>query len=225
MYCTCGFWAIFQISGNTTYQESAAPRFSKPARSIPLKILCDPSSVAHVWPFEGRPKVECYNFEMPKKPSASSDSTSKKESTRTVELVHIQIGLFEFRARFEAQNAPQTCALFKTLLPFKKKIIQARWSGDAGWIPLGDFRHRLKPENLTSHPAPGEILLYAFGQSEPEILFPYGGCMFSSKVGQLAGNHFLTIVEGRERLAALGRQILWEGAQDVSIISDGIFKS
>ncbi|MEP7344765.1 MAG: DUF3830 domain-containing protein, partial [Gemmatimonadaceae bacterium] len=29
------------------------------------------------------------------------------------------------------------------------------------------------------------------------------------------GNHFLTIVEGREQLAELGRRVLWEGAQGV----------
>ena len=29
-------------------------------------------------------------------------------------------------------------------------------------------------ENHTSHPAPGEILLYPGGFSETEILFPYG---------------------------------------------------
>ena len=34
-------------------------------------------------------------------------------------------------------------------------------------------------------------------------------------MGQLAANHFLTIVEGREHLRALGTRTLWEGAQDV----------
>ena len=33
------------------------------------------------------------------------------------------------------------------------------------------------------------------GYSESELLIPYGGTDFSSKVGQLTGNHFLTIVE------------------------------
>jgi hypothetical protein len=34
-------------------------------------------------------------------------------------------------------------------------------------------------------------------------------------MGQLAGNHFLTLVEGTEHLQALGKKVLWEGAQDV----------
>jgi hypothetical protein len=39
--------------------------------------------------------------------------------------------------------------------------------------------------------------------------------MFSSKVGQLSANHFLTIVKGVEQLPEMGRRVLWEGAQDI----------
>jgi hypothetical protein len=35
-------------------------------------------------------------------------------------------------------------------------------------------------------------------------------------MGQLAGNHFATIVEGGEQLEELGRVVLWEGAQPIS---------
>jgi hypothetical protein len=133
--------------------------------------------------------------------------------------VRITAGPFQFVARFEEENAPQTCAAFKKLLPFRNKIIQARWSGEADWIPLGDFQVGVGFENHTSHPAPGEILLYPGGYSETEILFPYGNTMFASKLGQLAGNHFLTIVEGRENLRELGRLVLWEGAQDIAFES------
>jgi hypothetical protein len=59
------------------------------------------------------------------------------------------------------------------------------------------------------------VLWYPGGFSETELLFPYGATMFASKLGQLAGNHFLTIVEDREQLRELGRMVLWLGAQDI----------
>ena len=49
--------------------------------------------------------------------------------------------------------------------------------------------------------------------SETELLFPYGQTTFASKFGPLEGNHVLTIVDGAERLAELGRRVMWEGAQ------------
>ena len=127
----------------------------------------------------------------------------------------ISAGPFDFTAEMEENDAPNTCAAFKKLLPFRNQVIHVRWSGEAIWIPLGDFKTRAGYENHTSHPSRGDILLYPGGISETEILLAYGSTCFSSKMGQLAGNHFLTFVEGRENLTELGRLVLWEGAQDI----------
>ena len=90
-----------------------------------------------------------------------------------------------------------------------------RWSGEGCRIPLGELDLGLTYENHTSFPAPGDIIVYPGGISETEILLAYGGVRFASKVGQLAGNHFLTITGGRENLLKLGKMTLWEGAQDI----------
>ena len=128
-------------------------------------------------------------------------------------MIRITAGPLRFRARFE-EKAPLTVAAFRKLLPYRQRIIHARWSGEAGWIPLGDFRLGVGEEHATSTPAPGQILFYPGGISETEILFPYGVSRFACKDGPLAGNHFLSVVEGP--LAELGRLILWKGAQPVS---------
>jgi Protein of unknown function (DUF3830) len=129
--------------------------------------------------------------------------------------LRIAVASIEFIARFEEIDAPQTCAAFKKLLPYQQKLIHARWSGEACWVPLGDFKLAVGFEHHSSYPAPGEILFYPGGYSETEILIPYGATQFASKLGQLAGNHFATIIEGRDRLAELGRVVLWQGAQDI----------
>jgi hypothetical protein len=113
------------------------------------------------------------------------------------------------------RRAESTSARFRQLLPYRERIIHVRWSGEACWIPLGDLDLGLGFENHTSYPAPGQILLYPGGISETEILLAYGGVQFASKMGQLAGNHFLTVVEGNEHLASLGKLVLWSGAQDI----------
>ena len=131
-------------------------------------------------------------------------------------MIEIAVAGFRFVARFEEEDAPTTVAAFRAMLPLRTRIIHARWSGEAAWIPWGDLDVGLGPENATRYPSPGELLFYPGGVSETELLFPYGHAAFGSKAGPLAGNHFATIVEGGERLRELGKLVLWEGAQEIS---------
>jgi Protein of unknown function (DUF3830) len=130
-------------------------------------------------------------------------------------VLAITAGRFRFTARLE-EAAPKTLAVLKEMLPLRSQLVQARWSGESAWVPMGwELELDLGPENANSYPAAGELLLYPGGLSEVEILFPYGATCFASKMGQLAGNHFATIEEGREQLSELGRLVLWEGAQPI----------
>jgi hypothetical protein len=130
-------------------------------------------------------------------------------------VLEITAGPLRFRARLEEESAPATCAAVRALLPLHGTIMQARWSGESAWVPLGGLDTGVGPENANSYPAAGELLLYPGGLSETEILFPYGATCFASKMGQLAGNHFATIEDGADALAELGRLVVWEGAQDI----------
>jgi hypothetical protein len=134
-----------------------------------------------------------------------------------MDRLKITAGPLVFDARFENAVAPRTCAVFGRLLPYENKIIHVRWSGEAVWIPLGDHDFGLTYENHTSYPAPGQMIVYPGGVSETEILLAYGAVRFASKVGQLAGNHFITITSGLDRLYELGRSVLWEGAKTIRI--------
>jgi hypothetical protein len=132
-------------------------------------------------------------------------------------MLRIRVGELELTARLEEEKAPKSVAALRRLLPLRSSLVQARWSGEAAWVPLGwELDLGLGPENASSYPAAGELLLYPGGLSEVEILFPYGATCFASKMGQLAGNHVATIEDGRERLAELGESVLWRGAQDIS---------
>jgi hypothetical protein len=122
-----------------------------------------------------------------------------------------------FEARFERILAPKTVAAFERQLPFRQSLIHVRWSGEAMWVPLGDFDFGLTPESATCYPAPGQMLLYPGGVSETELILAYGPTRFASKAGQLAGNPLLTLVSDLGTLADIGREVLWKGARKIEI--------
>ena len=133
----------------------------------------------------------------------------------------VRIGSATFSATFENDAAPRTTAAFQSRLPFEGQLVQARWSGEAGWVPLGDYDLGVGYENATSHPAPGQVLWHPAGVSEAELLVPYGATCFASRVGQLAGNHFLTIHDDRGALAEIGRRLLYDGVQQIRFQMSG----
>lgn len=130
-------------------------------------------------------------------------------------MIGITIGNLQLTGVLEQDLAPATCAAFLKLLPLRGQLIQARWSGEAAWVPLGQLDVGVGAENATHRPLPGHLLLYPAGESETEILFPYGLTAFAAKCGPLSGNHFLTIQDGEQLLREVGRRVLWEGAQEI----------
>lgn len=133
--------------------------------------------------------------------------------------LYVHAGPLEFSARLELEAAPKTCAAFLRHLPFESKFVHVRWSGEGVWVPLGEFDFGVGYENHTSYPAPGQMLLYPAGISETELILAYGGVRFASKVGQLAGNHFLTLTSNLDKLPELGKLCLWQGAQPVRFVA------
>ena len=97
--------------------------------------------------------------------------------------VTITIGAFTLTARFETEAAPKTCAVFRSMLPLEGQLLHVRWSGQAVWLPMGDLSLQMPPENATSYPAVGDIVIYPGGISETEILIPYGAVRFASRAG------------------------------------------
>jgi hypothetical protein len=130
--------------------------------------------------------------------------------------VEVSVGDLHFSGQWVPQ-APRTVEVIRGLLPLRNQLVHCRWSGQGCWIPFGQDFLDLDPENATSHPAPGQLIVYPGGISECEILIAYGSVDFSSVVGQLWGNHFLSLDEGLEQLPELGRRVLWEGAQPITI--------
>jgi hypothetical protein len=133
-------------------------------------------------------------------------------------IIRIEVGDKKWEATLLETIAPKTCKAILDVLPIRGRAIHARWSGEAMWIQAEDLQVKnVGYENATAHPSKGELLFYFGPISERELLIPYGPCSFASKAGSLAGNHFATIDRGRDELAEMGKKVLWQGAQNITI--------
>ncbi len=129
-------------------------------------------------------------------------------------VLNLQMGALRVSAVLRADLAPRSCERLMSMLPNDGNAIHARWSGEALWSPLAAVWTaglRLPREHATAEPKAGEVLLYAGGLSEPELLIPYGTVRFAAKAGPLEGNPVLTIDDPLPDLAELGRRVLWRG--------------
>jgi len=122
---------------------------------------------------------------------------------------------FTLRDLLERGHDPLAIRYLLISVPYRQKLIHVRWSGEGCWIPLGEFQLGVGYENHTSNPSVGDLLFHPGGFSETEILLAYGGVHFACKMGQLAGNHFLTLTSGLENIYPLGRKSLYEGAMPI----------
>ncbi|MBI4257815.1 MAG: DUF3830 family protein [Thaumarchaeota archaeon] len=131
--------------------------------------------------------------------------------------IRIIIDKEEFLAKLHQDACPKTCTALLQVLPLTGHVIHARWSGEAIWLPLPDLKIDVDFENHTVYPSRGELLFYPRLVSEKEILIPYGHCAFASRAGFLPGNHFASITGKLDKLAEIGKRVLWEGAKKISI--------
>jgi hypothetical protein len=131
--------------------------------------------------------------------------------------ISLTIGGLSFKARLLEVEAQKTCGAFLSRMPIDGKVIHAAWSGESVWFPMDSIGINVSPENQTSHPSRGDLLYYSGGISGKELLITYGSAFFSSKVGQLQGNHFASIETELDKLKEMGKKTLWEGAQPIRI--------
>lgn len=123
-----------------------------------------------------------------------------------------------FTADVLADEAPESVAALRDLLPLESHLMHVRWSGHATWVNIDDVElPEIPRENHTVYPSRGDILLYPGYRNEQEILVPCGPTCFKSPAGELAGNHVAKLDATAEELEELEQSTLEDGMKDIVI--------
>ena len=127
----------------------------------------------------------------------------------------IHAGDFTFNARFEEELAPKTVAAFRKAMPFESQAIHVRWSGEAGWIPLGDLD--LGAGVRKPHQLPGAGTHHPLPRRNQRDRDPAGlwWRAVREQDGSTRGQPFHHPDLGLENLTTFGKTVLWKGAQKI----------
>jgi hypothetical protein len=135
--------------------------------------------------------------------------------------VTLEIDDWTFEAALLPDEAPESVAQFRDLLPLETTVKHVRWSGYAVFVEeFGEDAPDmtgLPRENHRVYPSRGDVLLYPGYENVPEILIACGSTAFRSPAGELAGNHVAIIEDAREELAALEVDVLENGSKEITI--------
>lgn len=117
-----------------------------------------------------------------------------------------------------AEEAPESVAALRGMLPHESDLLHVRWSGHSVWINIDEVDlPEIPRENHTVYPSRGDVLLYPGYRNEQEVLLACGPTCFKSPAGELAGNHVATLEADRDRLRAIEERTLQEGALSVRL--------
>lgn len=122
----------------------------------------------------------------------------------------------EITFEFYLEVAPNTCAAFLSLLPFKRTFYHARVSGQEIWFDDLPSLNIIQ-ENASVFTMPGEVVL---GPASPERSKTKNcfGIYYGEGKGLDACNIFAKVVESdREKLIKLGDEIWRNGTKEITL--------
>ena len=131
----------------------------------------------------------------------------------TVDGLKVTAGLLE-------EEAPLTCAAFKSILPYEGTVVHLKWSGDgfqthAPSLENMVHEHGLGMENFTVFGSRGDILFWVRDRG---LFFCYGYMHSKGNTGEEPGNLFAYVKpEGHPVLHEMGRRVFNEGRKTLKI--------
>jgi hypothetical protein len=131
-----------------------------------------------------------------------------------VKKFEIRIDDSVFLATMLEEQAPKTCKAALDLLPLKGELFHATWSGDMLFLRCSEIPAKLKPENQTIYPSPGDVGL---SSTIKELQIIYGQAQLRARFGPAPDNIFARITENLTDLEKIGKRVHRQGPMRIVV--------